>query len=163
MIAKQNLDDLALCWGMSRKNIPESNDPKEMHCDPFEVLDALKPCNKLKVLKIKEYRGDKFPIWMIEYQMLENLIELKIIECRECTRIPPVEKLPFLQNMKLKKLDNLRNLCNRESAEGGEDARVDFPSLKKLVLFGMPELCSWCEGENGSFSKKKVKMVASHY
>ncbi|XP_078158360.1 disease resistance protein RGA2-like [Carex rostrata] len=156
LIAKQNLDDLALCWGMPKnyENIPESNAPEEMLCDPFEVLDALKPCTKLKVLKIKEYRGDEFPIWMIEYHILENLIELNIIECRECTRIPPVEKLPFLQNMELKHLDNLRNLCNSvfTSAEGGEDAWVTFPSLKKLILSEMPELCSWCEGENGSKS-----------
>ncbi|XP_078158337.1 putative disease resistance protein RGA3 [Carex rostrata] len=150
LIAKQNLDDLALCWGMPKNydNIPESNALKAMHCDPFEVLDALKPCNNLKVLKIKDYRGKNFPIWMIEYQMLENLIELYIIECRDCTRIPPVEKLPFLQNIKLKHLDNLRNLCT----EGGEDARVAFPSLKKMVLSEMPELCSWCEGEKGNRS-----------
>ncbi|XP_078158321.1 putative disease resistance protein RGA3 [Carex rostrata] len=150
LIAKQNLDDLALCWGMPKNydNIPESNAPKVMHCDPFEVLDALKPCNNLKVLKIKDYRGKNFPVWMIEYQMLENLIELYIIGCRECTRIPPVEKLPFLQNIKLKHLDNLRILCT----EGGEDARIAFPSLKTMVLSEMPELCSWCDGEKGNRS-----------
>ncbi|XP_078158335.1 putative disease resistance protein RGA4 [Carex rostrata] len=155
LIAKQNLDDLALCWGMPMNTIQQSNEyHTTMHCDPFEVLDALKPCNKLKVLIIKEYRGANFPVWMIEYQMLENLVELHIIECRECTRIPPVEKLPFLQMIELKHLDNLRNLCNSvfTSAVGGEDARVTFPSLKRLVMSEMPELCSWCNGENGNKS-----------
>ncbi|XP_078158867.1 disease resistance protein RGA2-like [Carex rostrata] len=160
LIAKQNLDDLALCWGMPKyhqrvdSNLPNSNAPEVMHCDHFEVLDALKPCNKLKVLKIEEYRGDKLPIWMTEYQMLENLIELYIIECRECTEIPPVEKLPFLQILKLKDLDNLRHLCKSASTsvEGDEDYQVTFPSLKIMELIGMPELCSWCEGEVGNES-----------
>ncbi|XP_078158188.1 disease resistance protein RGA2-like [Carex rostrata] len=160
LIAKQNLDDLALCWGMPKyhqrvdSNLPNSNAPEVMHCDHFEVLDALKPCNKLKVLKIEEYRGDKLPIWMTEYQMLENLIELYIIECRECTEIPPVEKLPSLQILKLKDLDNLRHLCKSASTsvEGDEDDQVTFPSLKIMELIGMPELCSWCEGEVGNES-----------
>ncbi|XP_078154650.1 disease resistance protein RGA2-like [Carex rostrata] len=160
LIAKQNLDDLALCWGMPMDhrrvdfNLPKSNALEVMHCDHLEVLGALKPCNKLKVLKIEEYRGDKLPVWMREYQMLENLIEMYIIECRECSEIPPVEKLPFLRILKLKHLDKLRYLCNREStsAEGCEDARVAFPSLKYMKLSEIPELCSWCEGEVGNKS-----------
>ncbi|XP_078158524.1 disease resistance protein RGA2-like [Carex rostrata] len=160
LLAKQNLDDLALCWGMPKhpqrvdSNLPKSNGPEVMHCNHFEVLDALKPCNKLKVFKIKEYRGDKLPDWMTEYHMLENLIEMYIIECREWSEIPPVEKLPFLRILKLKHLDKLRHLCNIESisAEGGEDAQVAFPSLKYMKLSEMPELCSWCEGEVGNKS-----------
>ncbi|XP_078158377.1 disease resistance protein RGA2-like isoform X2 [Carex rostrata] len=156
LMAKQNLDDLALCWGMPYlfQKLPESNAPGVMHCDPFEVLDALKPCNKLKVLKIEEYRSDKLPVWMTEYQMLENLIELYMIECRECTKIPPVEKLPFLQIIKLKDLDNLRHLCSSAStsADGSEDVRVAFPSLKNMTLSELPELCSWYEGEVGNKS-----------
>ncbi|XP_078158378.1 putative disease resistance protein RGA3 [Carex rostrata] len=154
LMAKQNLDDLALCWGMPDRywKLPESNAPGVMHCDPFEVLDALKPCNKLKVLKIEEYRGDKLAVWMTEYQMLENLIELYMIECRECKKISPVEQLPFLRILKLKHLNNLMHLCNSAStsAEGGEDIQVTFPSLKTMILSEMPELCSWYEGEVGN-------------
>ncbi|XP_078158365.1 disease resistance protein RGA2-like [Carex rostrata] len=156
LMAKQNLDDLALCWGIPEGNwkLPESNAPGVMHCDPFEVLDALKPCNKLKVLKIEEYRGDKLPVWMTEYQMLENLIELYIIQCTECRKVPPVEKLPFLRILKLIHLDNLMHLCNSAStsAKGGEDVQVAFPSLKNITLSELPELCSWYEGEVGNKS-----------
>jgi NB-ARC domain/Rx N-terminal domain len=157
LIAKQNLDDLALCWGVpndygsSSFNKTKSNSLEVMLCDPFEVLDALKPCNKLKVLQITLYGGDKFPIWMMEYQMLENLVELCIIECRYCINIPPVEKLPFLRIFRLKHWDKLRHLCNSAStnAEGGVDAQIAFPSLKELYLIEMPNLHSWHEGEVG--------------
>ncbi|XP_078158322.1 disease resistance protein RGA2-like [Carex rostrata] len=157
LMAKKDLDDLALCWGMPEEYgnlLPKSNAPEVLPCDPCEVLDALKPCNKLKVLRIEEYQGDKLPLWLTEYQILENLIELYIIKFIECTKIPPIEKLPFLQILELKHLDNLMHLCNSAStsAEGGEDARVAFPSLKKMVLSEMPELCSWCDGENGNRS-----------
>ncbi|XP_078150190.1 putative disease resistance protein At3g14460 [Carex rostrata] len=155
LIAKQNLDDLSLCWGMPidcqgfDHNIPESNDPEVIHCDPFEVFDALKPHNGLKVLKVTLYRGYQLPTWMTEYHMLENLIELYIIKCRECTEIPPVEMLPLLRILKLKHLDNLRHLYSN-GADFDEDTRIVFPSLQKMVLYEMPNLSSWCEGEEGN-------------
>jgi Leucine-rich repeat (LRR) protein len=161
LMAKQNLDELALCWaepnyyrGFTCYDVPASSFQEVMHCDPFEILNALKPSNKLKVLEVTLYRGDRFPVWMTEYQMLENLIELYIIECRECTEVPPVEMLPFLRILKLKHLDNLRHLCNNAStrAQGSEHAPVSFPSLKSMVLYEMPNLCSWYEGEDGNKS-----------
>ncbi|XP_078158324.1 disease resistance protein RGA2-like [Carex rostrata] len=157
LMAKKDLDDLALCWGMPEEYgnlLPKSNAPEVLPCDPCEVLDALKPCNKLKVLRIEEYQGDKLPLWLTEYQILENLIELYIIKFIECTKIPPIEKLPFLQILELKHLDNLMHLCNSAStsAEGGEDVRVAFPSLKNMTLSELPELCSWYEGEVGNKS-----------
>ncbi|XP_078158150.1 putative disease resistance protein RGA3 [Carex rostrata] len=169
LIAKQNLDDLAICWGMprSRQSLQEANAPEVMPCNPFEVLDALKPGSKLKVLRIEEYSGNMFPVWMTEYHMLENLIELYIIKCRECTKTPPLEKLPFLRVLVLKHLDNCRHLCNSSStsSKGADDAQVAFPLLKKLVLSEMPELCCWCEGEVGNKSSlifpelKELKVI----
>ncbi|KAJ3691714.1 hypothetical protein LUZ61_020878 [Rhynchospora tenuis] len=156
LIAKQNLDDLALCWGMPANykssffEVTESNDQEVVHCDPREVLDALKPCKNLKVLEVTQYPGNDFPVWMTEYSMLQNLIELYLIDCRKCTKIPPVDKLPFLRILCLKFCNNLRHLCNSGSTSGEIDEdQLTFPKLKKLVLFEMPNLSSWCEGEVG--------------
>ncbi|KAJ1692193.1 hypothetical protein LUZ63_008891 [Rhynchospora breviuscula] len=158
LIAKQNLDDLALCWGMPANyksyffKVPELNDQEVVNCDPHEVLDALKPCNQLKVLKVTQYPGNEFPVWMTEYSMLQNLIELYLIDCRKCTKIPPVDKLPFLRILCLKFFYNLRHLCNSGSTSGesDEDAQLSFPKLKEIELFEMPNLSSWCEGEVGN-------------
>ncbi|KAJ1692194.1 hypothetical protein LUZ63_008892 [Rhynchospora breviuscula] len=158
LIAKQNLDDLALCWGLPDNyksrffKTSESNELEVMHCNPYEVLDALKPCNNLKALQVAQYPGNEYPVWMTEYSMLGNLIELYIIDCRKCTKIPPVDKLPFLRILFLKFLNNLRHFCQSgsTSAKCGEDMHVAFPSLKSMVLVEMPNVSSWCEGEFGN-------------
>ncbi|KAJ4750064.1 Disease resistance protein RGA2 [Rhynchospora pubera] len=120
-----------------------------MHYDPHEILDALKPYSNLKVLQVAQYPGNKFPVWMTEYETLANLIELYIIDCRKCTKIPPVNKLPSLQILYLKFFDNLSHLCNSGSTRGDidGDSQKFFTSLNKLVLFEMPNLSSWCEVE----------------
>ncbi|KAJ4807891.1 NBS-LRR-like resistance protein [Rhynchospora pubera] len=158
LLEKHDLDELALCWGMpdlyrsANFVVEEYNDQEVMHRDPHEVLVALEPCNNLKVLQVTQYMGDEFPFWVREYAKLENLIELYIIDCRKCTKLPPVEKLPFIQILDLKFLYNVRHLCNSDfkSEESDKDARVAFQSLKSLLLSGMSNLCSWCEGEVGN-------------
>ncbi|KAJ4783125.1 NBS-LRR-like resistance protein [Rhynchospora pubera] len=155
LIAKLNLDNLALCWGILDANqsaefkVAKSNDLEVMYCDPHEVLDALKPCNNLKVLQVAQYMGDEFPVWMMEYSMLENLIELYIIDCRKCTKMLPVDKLPFLQILNLQFLNNLRHLCHSGCTIGqsAKDISIAFPSLESMVLYEMPNLSSWYEGE----------------
>ncbi|XP_078158861.1 putative disease resistance protein RGA4 [Carex rostrata] len=152
MESKQNLDHLVLSWGMPNR-VSEgvrSNSSLAVVVD-LEVLTALKPCNKLKVLKIEKYRGDKFPIWMNEYQMLENLVELYIVECRRCINLPPLHRLPLLQILKIDHMDNLRHFCCGVlmNVEGGDDAPKTFPSLKSLYLYNMPNLDCWCEGDVG--------------
>ncbi|XP_078158540.1 disease resistance protein RGA2-like [Carex rostrata] len=152
MVSKQNLDHLVLSWGMPNR-VSEgvrSNSSEAVVVD-LEVLTALKPCNKLKVLKIKEYRDDKFPIWMNECQMLENLVELYIVECRRCINLPPLHRLPLLQILKIESMDYARHLCCGElmNVEGGDDAPKTFPSLKSLSLIDMPNLDCWCEGDDG--------------
>ncbi|XP_078158157.1 disease resistance protein RGA2-like [Carex rostrata] len=152
MESKQNLDHLVLCWGLPNR-VSEgvrSNSSEAVVVD-LEVLTALKPCNKLKVLKIEKYRGDKFPIWMNEYQMLENLIELYIVECRRRINLPPLHRLPLLQIIKIESMDNVRHLCCGVlmNVEGGDDAPKTFPSLKSLNLYDMSNLDCWCEGDVG--------------
>ncbi|XP_078158542.1 disease resistance protein RGA2-like [Carex rostrata] len=149
MESKQNLDHLVLSWGMPGEGV-RSNSSEAVVVD-LEVLDALKPCNKLKVLKIIKYRGDKFPIWMNEYQMLENLIELYIVECRRCINLPPLHRLPLLQILNINYMDNVRHLCCGVfmNVEGGDDTPKTFPSLKSLNLYDMPNLDCWCEGDVG--------------
>ncbi|XP_078168178.1 disease resistance protein RGA2-like [Carex rostrata] len=154
MASKQNLDRLILCWGMRNSSVQdvESNGSKTIVVDPFDVLDALKPCSKLKALEINGYIGDNFPIWRTG---LENLVELYIIKCRRCTNLPPLHRLPLLQVLHIKYLDNLRQLCCGVfmSAEGGEVSAITFPSLKSLELHEMANLNCWYEGDIGDKSR----------
>ncbi|KAJ4807893.1 NBS-LRR-like resistance protein [Rhynchospora pubera] len=169
LMAKFNLHDLALCWGMPDNyrstdfKAAESNDLEVMHCNPHDVLDALKPFNNLKVLHVTQYPGNEFPVWMTEYSMLQNLIELYLIDCKKCTKIPPVDKLPLLTILCLKFFDNLRNLSNSGSTSRGtgENAQSPFPTLKKIELFEIPNLSSWCEGEVGNETSLVFPMLKS--
>ncbi|XP_078178518.1 disease resistance protein RGA2-like [Carex rostrata] len=158
MASKPNLDRLTLCWGMHKRNysVPDvesllGNAKKTIVVDPFDVLDALKPCSKLKALEINGYICDNFPIWMTG---LENLVELSIIECRRCTNLPPLHRLPLLQVLHIECMDNLRQLCCGVfmSAEGGEVSVITFPSLKSFYLYEMANLVSWYEGDIGNKS-----------
>ncbi|XP_078169219.1 disease resistance protein RGA2-like [Carex rostrata] len=148
MVSKQNLEHLKLCWGLPGRSRPTFWGSEAVILD-LEVLDALKPCNKLKTLQIDAYRGCNFPVWMTEYQMLENLVTLCIIECKWCTSVPPLYMLPLLQTLYIAFMDNLRHLCCGAfmSAKGGEDAPITFPSLKSLILMCMSNLDCWCEGD----------------
>ncbi|XP_078168106.1 disease resistance protein RGA2-like [Carex rostrata] len=148
MVSKQNLEHLELCWGLPGNVKPKFCGSEAVILD-LEVLDALKPCNKLKTLQIDAYRGCNFPVWMTEYQMLENLVKLRIIECKSCTSVPPLYMLPLLQTLYIDNMDNLRHLCCGVfmSAKGGEDAPITFPSLKSLILIDMSNLDCWCEGD----------------
>ncbi|XP_078167897.1 disease resistance protein RGA2-like [Carex rostrata] len=148
MVSKQNLEHLELCWGLPSNARPVFRGSEAVILD-LEVLDALKPCNKLKTLQIDAYRGCNFPVWMTEYQMLENLVKLCIIDCKSCTSVPPLYMLPLLQTLYIAYMDNLRHLCCGVfmSAKGGEDAPITFPSLKSLILEDMSNLDCWCEGD----------------
>ncbi|XP_078168104.1 putative disease resistance protein RGA3 [Carex rostrata] len=148
MVSKQNLEQLQLCWGLPGNVRPKFWGSEAVILD-LEVLDALKPCNKLKTLQIDTYRGCNFPVWMTQYQMLENLVTLRIIECKWCTSVPPLYMLPLLQTLCIAYMDNVRHLCCGVfmSAKGGEDAPITFPSLKSLILIDMSNLDCWCEGD----------------
>lgn len=144
---KKNLQQLALCWD-SRNFICShcSADEYLQLCRPEEVLDALKPPNGLKVLKLRQYMGSNFPMWMEDGVTLQNIVKLSLRGSVMCVKLPPVWQLPFLEVLRLKRMERLKYLCYRyPTDEEYGNQLVVFQKLKLLSLEWMESLENWHE------------------
>ncbi|BAS93754.1 putative disease resistance protein RGA3 [Oryza sativa Japonica Group] len=141
---KTNLQQLALCWGTSKSAELQAED---LHLYRHEeVLDALKPPNGLTVLKLRQYMGTTFPIWMENGITLRNIVKLKVTDSINCMKLPSVWKLPFLEVLRLKDMKKLKYLCNGFCSDKECDHQlVAFPKLKLLSLERMESLENWQE------------------
>ncbi|XP_057736636.1 putative disease resistance protein RGA1 [Arachis stenosperma] len=121
---KQDLRQLILSWRKSGKS--------KSVLGAEEVLEALQPHSTLKLLKIQEYEGLRWPTWMQNNSATHNLVSLRLEECRKCQHLPPVEKLPFLKELVVRGMDDVQYIEEDESYDGVE--AMPFPSLEKLEV-----------------------------
>ncbi|XP_011021450.1 PREDICTED: putative disease resistance protein RGA1 [Populus euphratica] len=103
-----------------------------------EVLCGLQPHSNLKQLCISGYQGIKFPNWMMD-SLLPNLVQISVEECCSCERLPPLGKLQFLKNLRLKSVKGLKYI----SRDVYGDEEIPFPSLESLTLDSMQSLEAW--------------------
>ncbi|CAK7337000.1 unnamed protein product [Dovyalis caffra] len=109
------------------------------------LIEALQPPSDLEILNIVYYNGIFLPNWMTS---LTRLTELQLQNCGNLEVLPPLGRLPNLENLHLRFL-NLRSLdvgfLGLENVDNeGEIARVTaFPKLKKLVIRSLKELEDW--------------------
>ncbi|KAG0537683.1 hypothetical protein BDA96_03G169700 [Sorghum bicolor] len=122
---KKELTALSLRWTTTEEEKP--------NC--LKVLEGLEAPYGLKALRINDYRGTSFPAWM---SMLPNMVELHLYDCKKSKNLQPLWQVPGLQVLCLKGLEELQCLCS-------SDTLFSFPSLKELVLVGMPAFDRWCE------------------
>ncbi|KAG6392997.1 hypothetical protein SASPL_147227 [Salvia splendens] len=112
------------------------------------VLEGLQPHASLKVLKIIGFRGKTFPTWCKKMAVwdgsqsswvpLNNLSEVRLVECSECEEIPMLEHLPNLKTvilLGLKKV-SLSNLGIVECPMLSElpDGLDTLESLEELII-----------------------------
>ncbi|XP_038975129.1 putative disease resistance protein RGA4, partial [Phoenix dactylifera] len=149
--SKQNLQSLALCWGVSEwvdfYNLrePEDHSLDEETENAEKVLLALEPHSGLKRLVVWRYAGLRFPMWMmVRLDLLRNLVEIHLGYCKRCEHLPPLWQLPHLEVLSLTKMDSIKHL----QSSGSEGTMQPFPSLKVLHLRKMQSLKSWL-GEEG--------------
>ncbi|KAG0537686.1 hypothetical protein BDA96_03G170000 [Sorghum bicolor] len=122
---KKELTALSLRWTTTEEDKP--------NC--LKVLEGLEAPYGLKALRINDYRGTSFPAWM---GMLPNMVELHLYDCKKSKNLPPLWQVPTLQVLCLKGLEELQCLCSG-------DTFFSFPSLKELMLVGLPAFDRWCE------------------
>uniref|UniRef100_A0A0E0CJK1 R13L1/DRL21-like LRR repeat region domain-containing protein n=1 Tax=Oryza meridionalis TaxID=40149 RepID=A0A0E0CJK1_9ORYZ len=115
-----------------------SGGPEELVQDcHVKVLDALKPCGGLEMLRIVNYKGRGAPTWMKELSLFQqHLTELHLVGCTLFTDFPEFSNLRALQILHLIKVDKLHSMCSKM-------ADVEFPALKKLQLHDLESLESW--------------------
>ncbi|GLU24119.1 hypothetical protein SLE2022_400780 [Rubroshorea leprosula] len=136
---KGELIKLQFVWSENR-----ANGDKDM-----VVLEGLQPHSNLKSLTIEKYRGGSCPSWMMN---LEQLVNLKLIDCDECGDISCLELLPKLEVLNIKAVPNVKRIGRMSyhqsssmasSSQGGGQSIKPFPALKKLELSNMTQLEEW--------------------
>ncbi|KAJ1704032.1 hypothetical protein LUZ63_003811 [Rhynchospora breviuscula] len=138
LTAKINLSSLELEWGPTNKKRTTRNDEA--------LLEALAPHNEIKYLAINGYSGSDFPKWMKETLIIRNLRRLRLQKCINCAELPPLWKLPLLENLYLDKLESLVHIVLRTRDQVvGSESKIIFPALKILKVRSLPNLESWHE------------------
>ncbi|XP_021288435.1 putative disease resistance RPP13-like protein 1 [Herrania umbratica] len=131
LIYKSGLGTLELKWSREFDN----NRNKEVE---GEVLNLLEPHRELEKLRIWNYGGTKFPIWM--NSSLKNLSSLVLEGCKNCVSLPSLGKLPLLKNLFIVGMDEL----NKVGIEFyGENQSNAFASLQSLSFWDMPRWKEW--------------------
>ncbi|WJX66370.1 hypothetical protein P8452_50933 [Trifolium repens] len=130
LIGKKELSDLYLSWrihGNSSVSVTVAE----------QVLEAVEPYTGLKYFGMDGYMGINIPNWMRNTSILEGLVEVKLSECRNFARLPPLGKLPCLTTLHVSRMRELKYIDD-DLYEGA--TKKAFPSLKKMELHDLPKL-----------------------
>ncbi|KAL6136614.1 hypothetical protein ACLB2K_061909 [Fragaria x ananassa] len=134
----------------------------EDSADDENVLEGLQPHTELESLRIKGFMGDRFPSWMMRVPLpLNNLKKLVLTGCRKCGELPILGHLPFLIDVKIDRMDNLKRIGSEiygydlvYEATPEKETIVLFPALKTLSIEECPELIEWMEAPTTTTTTK---------
>ncbi|XP_073013974.1 disease resistance protein RGA2-like [Typha latifolia] len=105
-----------------------------------EILDGLKPHGELKKLCIDGYKGNISPSWMVCNYGLDNLVSLKLIDCKAWENLPPLGQLLQLQVLEVSGMHAIKEVgCGFH----GSSSVKGFPSLRELIFDRLPEWKMW--------------------
>ncbi|XP_045813952.1 disease resistance protein RGA2-like [Trifolium pratense] len=132
---KQHLEFLTLRWDHDEEDEDESDVDKDK-----KSLECLQPHPKLRVLLIVGYNGTTLSNWL---DSLQCLVKFTLNDCPKCKFLPPMDHLPHLKVLQLRRLDSLEFIAKNNQV--GSSAPIFFPSLKELTIADCPKLKSWWE------------------
>ncbi|GAY67766.1 hypothetical protein CUMW_259110 [Citrus unshiu] len=116
------------------------------------LLEALRPPLDLKELEIRFYRGNTvFPSWMTS---LTNLKSLDLSFCENCEQLPPLGKLPSLEQLFISYMSNVKRVgdeflgieSDHHDSSSSSSVVIAFPKLKSLTIELLDELEEWDYG-----------------
>ncbi|XP_057781527.1 putative disease resistance protein RGA3 [Salvia miltiorrhiza] len=156
LFKKSKILKLGLKWGDDREG--ERNDE--------DVLESLQPHSDLRELEIDGFNGKRFPLWTQKmsvgdapqgsWVILNNLMSLTLINCRECEEIPMLGQLPNLKSLVLWGLRNVKCINSSFYGRVNKDTRIVFPALERFELKWMAKLAEWAEIEISDGSEVKL-------
>ncbi|XP_017975262.1 PREDICTED: putative disease resistance protein RGA1 [Theobroma cacao] len=169
MQAKTKLYKLKLKWSYKRKG----------YINDKEVLEGLKPCSNLKSLTIVNYWGDDLPSWMLRRGYgsdhtfpLNNLVKLKLINCKECLNVPSLGELCNLRVLEIDEMKKVNRIgCEfyfngthdkkyrTSSSQGQGEATKLFPALRRFVLVEMESLEEWSDDMDPAMIEREGVVV----
>ncbi|KAM2968232.1 hypothetical protein FF1_028404 [Malus domestica] len=130
------------------------------------VLEMLQPHKNIKKVTIEDYGGTRFPSW-IASPLFSNIIYLKLINCRKCTRLPALGQLPSLKDLIVEGMEGIKSIGAEfyrdyhssvlpfplletlkfdyminweEWSSSGVEGREDFCCLQKMEILNCPKL-----------------------
>ncbi|KAL5789181.1 hypothetical protein ACOSQ2_004069 [Xanthoceras sorbifolium] len=113
-----------------------------------QVLDMLRPNQKLEQLTIRGYGGRSLPGWLGE-TLFSNLVLLRIENCRNCTSLPSVVG----QLSSLKELD-IQGMYGIKTVDPEFYGNGCFPSLETLNFEDIGEWEEWISHGTGQKLKR---------
>ncbi|KAJ4796905.1 Disease resistance protein RGA2 [Rhynchospora pubera] len=137
--SKERLEGLEFQWSSGER--VTNND--------FQLLDALQPHSNIMKLKIKWFRGNKIPNWLICQKLtLEHLVDLQLENCSKVEEISSIGKsLPSCKVLGLFALDNLKELP------------LLPPNLTTLTLSYIPQLSYFSKNDLSMKDERKKLML----
>ncbi|KAM4080535.1 hypothetical protein ACJW30_11G024300 [Castanea mollissima] len=129
---KKNLDALEIKWGSAPKDLQDAS-------IAIDVLDLLRPWTTVKELSIDGYIGVKFPTWIGD-QSFSNIVDLKIVKCKNCTALPAIGHLSSLKSLVIKSVSMVQTIGPEFYGEG---CVKPFQLLEQLHFEDMQEWQDW--------------------
>ncbi|XP_040373494.1 disease resistance protein RGA2 isoform X2 [Rosa chinensis] len=106
-----------------------------------DVLDGLEPHGNLQSLEIYHFKGARFPSWITS---LQNLKQIRLVECNNCEGVPTLGHLPNLTSLAIKRMEKLKRV-GAEFYGYSDTSTTLFPALKTLSISECRELIEWTE------------------
>ncbi|PON58872.1 LRR domain containing protein, partial [Parasponia andersonii] len=145
---KQHLRSLCLAW----KFEVEDNGKEDIVENAETTLCGLQPHSNLRLLKVYRFRGVKFANWL---SFLVNLVKLELWYFKNCQYLPPLDRLPSLEELHLCGLTALEYILDEDkdldvlkdefTTSSSASTLSFFPSLRRLILDDLPNLKGWWE------------------
>ncbi|GAB2271514.1 hypothetical protein Dimus_006349 [Dionaea muscipula] len=170
--AKPGISALNLKWS-SLEGDEDSNIVEEL-----EVLDGLQPHPNLQCLEVDGFHGDSFPAWLRRMTVvnniesgqrtsLDNLVVVRLVDCRRCRHLPTLGQLPVLKTLVIDRMEAVRKIGPEfyTTQSDGNDVQPDssssssgmtstgnrnalFPALTTLEINNCPNLADWLQPES---------------
>ncbi|KAL9276489.1 hypothetical protein ACSQ67_025961 [Phaseolus vulgaris] len=147
---KKHLHCLTLRWDHEEEEEEDEkkrNGIAEKDKETLECLDP-NPNPNLAVLSVVGYYGKTFSDWL---SSIKCLVKFSLNDCYNCQYLPPLDHLPHLRVLELRRLDSLE-FVSKNSDQTSADTEASsststpfFPSLKELTISDCPKLQSWWE------------------
>ncbi|XP_022854885.1 putative disease resistance protein RGA3 isoform X2 [Olea europaea var. sylvestris] len=111
-----------------------------------DVMEALQPPPNLHHLKIIGFMVTQFPVWITT--SLNSLRFLVIQSFNDCSCLPPLGKLPMLEELEILFMTSMKYVGNEflgitKTIQEISNAGTAFPKLRKLSFFGCANWEKW--------------------
>ncbi|WKA02330.1 hypothetical protein VitviT2T_020533 [Vitis vinifera] len=138
---KQKLEELTIEWSAGLNDSHNARNQKD-------VLDSLQPHFNLNKLKIEYYGGPEFPPWIGDVSF-SKMVDVNLVNCRNCTSLPCLGWLPMLKHVRIEGLKEVK-IVGREFYGETCLPNKPFPSLESLSFSAMSQ---WEDWESPSLSE----------